>query len=166
MIRVCIFVLWKAGMWKWKRKVPSPRSFRLCGSHRLARHTLCLSLWTTHTLSAHFSELSCVRCLFEKLPFHTLEKVSPLCVDIFVCVSVCVKLRSEQGRFVHKGDLGRRTAKRDNEIFFFCPILPLDRLICLWMSLSNQTKVVLQMAPPLFGAVLGQNKNRSRPLSC
>ena len=30
-----------------------------------------------------------------------------------------------------------------NVIFFFCRILPLDRLICLWMSLSNQVTAKL-----------------------
>ena len=44
--------------------------------------------------------------------------------------AICMLIRHMQGRLVHKGDWGDAlpTGKGD---FFFCRILPLDRLFCL-----------------------------------
>src|SRR4029434_3263805 len=55
--------------------------------------------------------------------------------------------------------------------FFFCWILPLDRLICLCMSLSDQItarqsrqKSCFEWPRP-FWAIWGRNGNHPRPLS-
>src|SRR4029434_3469277 len=60
---------------------------------------------------------------------------------LYVLFGSFLQYSSYQGRLVHKGDGGDalHTGKGD---FYFCRILPLDRLICLCMSLSNQVTVV------------------------
>ena len=73
------------------------------------------------------------------------------------------------GRLVHKGHWGD-ALPTGKGVVFFCRILPLDRLICLCMSLSNQPTVTQATDrqtwrlkwPCLF---FGQNGNRPRSLS-